>query len=89
MGSREVSVCTINTHALSLSREQRPALMIIHFLRTFHSLRNSSNYVWSLSFLSHRTSWNRLLRSLISRRSLGASQVLRSQSRRGIPAPAL
>lgn len=41
--------------------------MIIHFLRTFHSLRNTSNYVWSLSFLSHRMSWNTPLRSLISR----------------------
>ena len=31
--------------------------MRIHFLRTFHSLRSTSNYVWSLSFLSHRMSW--------------------------------
>lgn len=45
---------------------KRPALMIIHFLRTFHSLRNTSNYVWSLSFLSHRMSCNMLLRCLIS-----------------------
>lgn len=77
----------INTHARFLPGGERPALMIIHFLRTFHSLRNTSNYVWSLSFLSHRMSWNTRLRSLISRGSLEACQDLWSQSRRGIPAP--
>lgn len=41
--------------------------MIIHFLRTFHLLRNTSNYVWSPSFLPHRMSWNMQPRSLISR----------------------
>lgn len=62
-----MNVRTINTPALSLRGGERPALMIIHFLRTFHLLRNPSNYVWSLSFLSHRMSWTTRPRSLISR----------------------
>lgn len=79
-------MCTINTHALSLPGGERPALMIIHFLRTFHSLRNTSNYVWSLSFLSHRMSWNTRLRSLISRQPGGAPTALELEQE-GNPGP--
>lgn len=52
-----VSAGTVTTHALSPWR-QGPALMITHFLRTFHSLRNTSNSVWSLSFLRRRMRWD-------------------------------